>query len=438
MALVVMGLGRTGLAVARAARSRDVAVVGIDDALTSHQSAALAEIGAESVEPARLAEALADACAVIAAPGLPDRHPLFELARRAAVDVIDEFDLAQAWDDRPIAAITGTNGKTTVTALVTEMLCRQGIAAVDAGNTEVPLVEAIADPTVEWFVVEASSFRLGHARRFRPDVATWLNFAPDHLDIHRDLDAYLAAKAAIWAGVDASTTVVANANDPIVMAHLPAHGRIETFGGSSSAHRVEGSTLLIADRPVVDVGDLPRSLPQDIANALAAGATAHAAGAEREAIAATLLDPPRLPHRVAEVGEYEGVEYYDDSKATVPQATIAAVSGFSSAVLIAGGRNKGLDLATLAEVADRLRAVVAIGDSVAEVVEAFAATDVPVVTAHDMAAAVRAAAEAAEPGDAVLLSPACASFDWYENYKERGDDFAREVARLSDEGGKRQ
>src|SRR5690606_27528987 len=138
------------------------------------------------------------AVAVLPAPGLPAHHPVFALAAEEGVPVLSEFDLAARWDDRPVLAVTGTDGKTTVTTLVRDMLQASGLAAVAVGNTEVPLVAALDDPTVDVFVVEASSFRLDHSQRFAPRVGTWLNFAPDHLDSHPDLTAYEAAKARIW------------------------------------------------------------------------------------------------------------------------------------------------------------------------------------------------------------------------------------------------
>jgi UDP-N-acetylmuramoylalanine--D-glutamate ligase len=324
--------------------------------------------------------------------------------------------------------VTGTNGKTTVTTLVTAMLRASGIVAIDAGNTEVPLVSAIDDPVPEVFVVEASSFRLAPLRRFRPTAAAWLNFAPDHLDVHLDLASYEAAKANLWARTEGDDLAVANADDPVVMAHVPTGARVETFGlGRQADWYEDGGTLRgPGGQGVLAVADLPRTLPHDIANALAATATARGGGASLDGARAALTSFSGLPHRVTPVGEADGVSWFDDSKATAPHATVAAVSSFDSVVLIAGGRNKGLDLGSLADLVPRLRAVVAIGDAADEVAAVFEGR-VPVVTAGSMGAAVAAAREAARPGDTVLLSPGCASFDWYGSYAERGDDFARAV-----------
>jgi UDP-N-acetylmuramoylalanine--D-glutamate ligase len=242
------------------------------------------------------------------------------------------------------------------------------------------------------------------------------------------MDHYRASKARIWAAQRPYDLAIGPTDDAVVADELSrAPGRHLTYGPGGD-WRVEGDRLVTADGTVlVEVGELWRSTPHDISNALAASAAALGAGATLDGIRTALRRFRGLPHRITPVGEDGGVRFYDDSKATDPHAALAAVRSFDSVVLLAGGRNKGLDLSVLAEVADRLRGVVAIGDASPEIVAAFEPTGVPVVTAGSMDQAVRAARAMAEPGDAVLLSPGCASFDWYRNYGERGDDFARAV-----------
>jgi UDP-N-acetylmuramoylalanine--D-glutamate ligase len=202
-----------------------------------------------------------------------------------------------------------------------------------------------------------------------------------------------------------------------------------TFGFDQGDYHLEGDHLVGEGDALVATGELPRALPHDVANSLAAAATARHGGASLEGIRDALRTFENLPHRVQRVAEVGGVAYYDDSKATTPHATLTAVHGFDSVVLIAGGRNKGLDLRVLRDAAPTLRAVVAIGESADEVVDAFRER-VPVRVAGNMEDAVTAAANLAQPGDTVLLSPACASYDWYGSYAERGDDFARLVRAL--------
>ncbi len=433
-----MGLGVTGRAVARALVRRGVPITLVDDAPGAAARALARDLGVDLVEAPGadgLAAVLSGAGALVPAPGLGEAHPAFTVAAEHGVPVVGELDLASAWDDRPCVAITGTDGKTTVTTLVRSMLVASGVAAVEAGNTEVPLVEAIDDPAPEVFVVEASSFRLAPLRRFAPRAGCWLNLSPDHQDVHVDLARYEAAKANIWRDFGPDQLAVANRDDPVVAGHAAGLPRVETFGlgpAPTGAGHWTVDPEALRD-PAGDVvarrAELHRALPHDLANALAAAATAREVGASAEGTASALRAFRGLPHRVELVGEAGGVRWYDDSKATAPHATLAAVAGFDSAVLIAGGRNKGLDLSALADAAPHLRAVVAIGEAAAEVEAAFAGVR-PVTVATSMDDAVAAAADLARPGDAVVLSPACASFDWYRGYGERGDDFVRALRAL--------
>lgn len=436
---VVLGLGVTGRAVARALVARGRTVLLVDDAPTAAATDLAGELGVALVDrpDADALGALLDgAGAWVPAPGLPESHLAFALAAARDVPVVGELDLAAAWDRRPCVAVTGTDGKTTVTTLIRLMLEASGIVAVEAGNTDVPLVAAIADPDPEVFVVEASSFRLAPLRRFAPVAAAWLNFGPDHQDVHLDIGRYEAAKANVWRDFGPDQLAVANRDDPVVMGHAAGRPQIETFGlgpvpdGPGGHWSLDGGALRTPEGDaIVDASELERALPHDLTNALAAAAVARAAGATLDGTAAALRAFRHLPHRVQLLGQANGVRWYDDSKATAPHAALAAIAGFASVVLIAGGRNKGLDLSVLGRGAPQVRAVVAIGEATDEVAAAFAGVR-PVTTAGSMDAAVRAAAHLAHPGDVVLLSPACASFDWYRSYGERGDDFARAAAAL--------
>jgi UDP-N-acetylmuramoylalanine--D-glutamate ligase len=429
---LVVGLGRSGAAAARHLRDRGGRVVAVDDAPGEEALATAARLGIEmraAPEEEELELLVADADVVVPSPGVPEHHAVFRLAASAGVAVRSEVELAYRWSRRPIVAVTGTNGKTTVTALATEMLKASGVPAVAGGNIGLPLSDAMRRD-VGVVVAEVSSFQLRWTDTFRPSVAVWLNLAEDHLDWHPDLASYVAAKARIWANQGKGDVAVANADDAVVMKEAAAvRSRVETFGLERAADwRVVDGHLHGPKGRLLAVGELPRALPHDVSNALAATAAALAAGGSVEGVRAALRSFEGLPHRLTLVAEAGGVRWYDDSKATNPHATLAAVSGFDSVVLVAGGRNKGLDLSVLARRADRLRAVVAVGEAAPEVEEAFADLR-PVARAADMDEAVQAAAAAARPGDVVLLAPGCASFDRYGSYAERGADFARAVAR---------
>jgi UDP-N-acetylmuramoylalanine--D-glutamate ligase len=428
--VLVVGLGVAGESVARQLLRRGAEVVVTEDAPGPASRGRADELGLELVErpDAATLTALVDrADLVVPSPPVPWAHPAAERARARGVPLWSEFELAARWSELPFVAITGTDGKTTVTTLVTDMLRASGRRVVDAGNNDLPLVDAI-DHDVELVVVEASSFRLQYVESFRPTVGVWLNQGADHLDWHPTVEHYADAKSRIWAAQRDDDLALAAVDDDIVMryaAHAPA--RVATFGLADADWAVVDGALTGPDGvQLVAVDELWRALPHDLTNGLAAAAAALAAGATLDGVRSTLRAFRGLPHRVSLVGQHGDVRWYDDSKATAPHAVVAALRGFDSVVLIAGGRNKDLDLSVLAAEAGRIRAVVAIGEAAPEVAAAFEGVR-PVRSAGSMDEAVDAAAELARPGDAVLLSPGCASFDWYRGYAERGDDFARAV-----------
>lgn len=430
----MVGLGVAGEAAARRLAEHGWDVVVLEDRpgpVSRSHATSLAGRGITTVEapdPVAVDAMVAGTDLVVPSPPVPPSHPAVRGAVAAGIPVWSEFELAARWSTLAMVAVTGTNGKTTVTTLVEAMLTASGLRTVSAGNNDLPLVDAL-DPALDVVVVEASSFRLCFTERFRPRVATWLNQAEDHLDWHLSMDHYRAAKARVWAAQEPGDVAVANADDPVVMA--ATHGlrsRVVTFGLEGGSWRVEDGHLTMPDGDaLLGVDELWRSLPHDRVNALAAAATALAAGASLDGVRKALREFRGLPHRVSLVAEHDGVRFYDDSKATDPHAAVTAIAGFPSVVLIAGGRNKGLDLGLLARETARLRGVVAVGEAAEEVMRAFDGSTVAVVHAGSMDAAVAAARDSARPGDVVLLSPGCASYDWYSSYAERGDDFARAV-----------
>ena len=446
--VVVLGLGVTGEAVVRRLRAAGDDVLVVEDrpggAGYDERIAAVRATGVEVVErpePVALRGLLAGRDLLVPSPGVPEGHAVFAAARDLGVDVRPEVELAaERADARGVAlvGVTGTNGKTTVTTLLTAMLTASGIDAVAAGNIGTPLIDAVeTDAAV--VVAELSSFQLNFtSSRFRPRVALLLNLAHDHLDWHGSFERYADAKARVFAHQHATDLLVSNADDPEVQARAArAPGRHVAFSIAAHPGTVHERDGAIVDPEGVVLARLPERalLRHDRANSLAAAAAAFDVGATRAGIEVALRDFERLPHRVALIGENCGVRYFDDSKATNPHATLAALQAFDEpVVLLAGGLNKDLDLSVLAGAAARVRAVVAIGTAAPDVERAFATTGREVVQAASMRAAVTTAARLARPGDVVLLSPACASFDWYGSYAERGDDFAREVAQLVPQG----
>jgi UDP-N-acetylmuramoylalanine--D-glutamate ligase len=321
--------------------------------------------------------------------------------------------------------------------MATAMIRESGGRVAAVGNTETPLIAALDDP-VDAFVVECSSFRLALTSRFRVDAGVWLNIAPDHLDWHHTFDSYRDAKARIWSAARADDVAIAPISDPGILATARASkARVVTFGSSGGDYTVRDGVLLAAGRELLPASKMRRSLPHDQTNALAASAAVLETGtASKSGVVSALESFTPSHHRIEFVGTARGVSWYDDSKATSPHAASTALRGFASIVLIAGGRNKGLDLGQLVEAGAAVKAVVGIGESGPEITGHFAGR-CPTTTATSMAEAVERAAAFATHGDVVLLSPACTSFDWYRNYEERGRDFVRCVREhlgLSHEG----
>lgn len=438
----VIGFGTTGEAVARAVIANGGDVVAIEDEHDETKRMRALAIGCELHIAPDIDELrrLVSACQfVVVSPGVAPSHAIFRVGAKG--QIISEIELAYRIATVPVIAITGTNGKTTVTSLVDAMLTQSGRRSTAAGNIGPTLIEASLRDDLEVIVAEVSSFQLAYTSTFRPRVATFLNFAEDHLDWHRSVGEYLAAKARIFANLEAGDVAVVNGSDPLIVGvveHLSA--RVVTFGRSRGDYHLENDRFIGpggADLGGIEV--LSRTFSHDIENALAAIATALEAGATISGCLLALKAATGLPHRVEHVADLATVAFYDDSKATTPSAVTAALSAFSSTVLIVGGRNKGLDLSVLGDFArahpeHQIRAVVAIGDATEELLDLFAPI-CPVIGARSMDEAVEGAYLFAEDGDVVLLSPGCASFDWYRSYAERGDDFQRAVFAFSKRHG---
>jgi UDP-N-acetylmuramoylalanine--D-glutamate ligase len=444
---LVIGLAETGVSVTRrlAAEGWDVTVIEDAPAASARYRDRVTAVGAvgaalvKSPDPDAAAAIASGVDLVVPSPLVRPEHPAIVAARTAGVPVRSEIDLAADRATVPIVAVTGTNGKTTVTTLTTAMLQSSGMRAVAAGNIGRPLIDAI-DDNVDVIVAEVSSFQLAFAETFAPRVAVLLAITPDHLDWHSSFEPYVAAKARIIEHQRDDDLLVYDADDERAR-EVAAQASARRVGVSIRAsvdgmYRVSDDRLIAADgREIASLRDMRRSLLHDRTNALASAAAALDVGATLDGVRDALASYETMPHRVALVGEANGVQWYDDSKATNPDATLRAAASFDSVVLLVGGRNKGLDLSVLASAEPRLRAVVAFGEAAPEIARAFTGhRGIPVVTATSMHEAVRAARGLAQPGDVVLLSPACASFDAYDGYAQRGDDFAAEVrAQLAQE-----
>ena len=433
---LVVGLGKSGASVVRWLAGHGQAVRVTDSRALPP---GLAEVAHLVPEEARFlggfaVEALTDVELVVLSPGLPRDLPLLQLAESRGIAVVGDVELFAREVNAagiPVVGITGTNGKSTVTTLVGEMAREAGLDVGVGGNLGDPALDLLS-PTRRLQVLELSSYQLESCPSLRCAAATVLNVSPDHLDRYGTIEAYAAAKARIFA--DCGVAVV-NADDPVVAAM--SAGRRITFSLSGVAdYRLEARAgrdwLCAVDGPVLAVVELRIPGLHNAANALAALALADAVGVPRVASLTVLRRFTGLAHRAQWVGEHAGVTFIDDSKGTNVGATLAAVSGFREPlVVIAGGDGKGQDFAPLATAfRGRVRGAVVIGRDGPAVAAALADT-CPVRSCATLPEAVRTAAAMARPGDVVLLSPACASLDMFQDYAHRGRVFAAAVAELS-------
>lgn len=428
---LVLGLGVTGLSCARFLHR-----LGLDLELADDRDAPplLARIREElpgvPVHCGELPANLLDRCArLIASPGIAPGHPLVSAARAKGLPVIGDIELFALCARAPVAAITGSNGKSTVTALLGEMARASGRRVAVGGNTGVPALDLLTLPEPDLYVLELSSFQLETTESLAARAATILNVSADHLDRYRDMREYLEAKLRIWRGCGVA---VVNRDDELSRNAAVVAARAVSFGFDAPADADsyglvrEGGRVWLAkgNERLLATDEMRLRGGHNALNALAALALGEAMGLPREGMLEGLRRFPGLPHRMQWVGERSGVNWYNDSKGTNVGATLAAIAGTDAPlVLIAGGLGKNQDFTPLAAaLAGRARALVLIGRD-AGLIEDAVAGAVPVVHAGDMNDAVAQAANLAREGDVVLLSPACASFDMFKGYDHRGECF---------------
>jgi UDP-N-acetylmuramoylalanine--D-glutamate ligase len=377
---------------------------------------------------------------VVTSPGVPPDEPHLVAARNRGVEVIGELELASRWLRGRVIAITGTKGKSTTTTLLGRMVATDGRPVLVGGNIGVPLSSQVDDSTPETVhAVEVSSFQLEMTTTFRPWIALWLNLADDHLDRHPSVEAYAAAKARIFANQRATDWAVVNLDDPVVMTHSEGIAAMRVgfspFGSVANGFSVDGDWIVrrtgTATERVLPVSAVELKGRHMLGNVVAAVAAASVAGISTRAMRASLEGFHGLEHVMEPAGRIGGVSFVNDSKATNVEAARRSIESFDGRVVtLLGGHFKGGDFRDLRDaVTSRGRAVVAMGEAAPLVREALADL-VPVIDATSMREAVERGYEAARPDGVVLLAPACASFDWFRDYADRGRVFKEEVARL--------
>ncbi|HUF78718.1 MAG TPA: UDP-N-acetylmuramoyl-L-alanine--D-glutamate ligase [Thermoanaerobaculia bacterium] len=465
---LVYGFGASGRAASRLLLGLGVEVVAVDAreaealGLATEGGGLAAERGFELRAGAEPAALPAGIDAVVVSPGVPLDRPLLEDARRRGVPVLAEVELAFPYLDGPVAAVTGSNGKSTTTALAGAMLREAGFEVAVCGNIGPPLSAQVdrarlarggsaGGGPVKVYVVELSSFQLLGIHAFRPRAAAFLNLAPDHLDRHGGLDAYAAAKRRIFenqgAYEESGDVAVLNADDPVTRAtEVRSRRRLFSRSGPVAdgcflARDGRGERVIEVDPIAGGEGEAELFRPADsplpgahnLENAMAAALLASALGASADDCRRALASFRGLPHRMERVTEAGGVAWFDDSKGTNPAATLGCLQGFDDGTvhLVLGGRGKGADFRDLAPtVARKARHVYLIGEAAGEIEDALqeaAGAAVPLTRAGTLERAVADAAARARPGEVVLLSPACASFDQFRDFNHRGEVFQRLV-----------
>ena len=440
--VLVVGLARTGVATALFCAARGAQVTATDARTESEMGEAIAKLRDAGVTlelGGHREKAFLDQDLIIPSPGVPADEAHLQSARVKGVTVWSEIELAYRFLKGSLIGITGSNGKTTTTSLVDHILKTAGMQTVLAGNIGTPLigcVEAMKDDT--WTVVELSSFQLELIDRFHPNVGVFLNLTPDHLDRHHTMEAYGAAKARLFENQIGEDAAVLNAGDAATRPYAPRLPRVYWFSRKQRVAEgayVRGDEIVFRQNGVEEIllklEDIPLAGAHNVENVLAAAAAARLAGAPAAAIAKGVKSFAGVEHRLEFVAEIGGVRYYNDSKATNVDATLKALDAFSGRILvILGGKDKGSDYSLLqTPLRDKAILALLIG-AAAEKIEKQILGSVALERADTLERAVQTASHAAQRGDVVLLAPACASFDQFQNYEHRGRVFKDLVRQL--------
>ncbi len=427
---LVVGLARSGIAAALALRARGEEVIGCDagaraDSRLGQAASRLSRAGVEVHLDASGDVLAARARTLIKSPGVPSDAPAVRAARQRGLAVLGELELAWRLIPNEFIAVTGTNGKTTTTEWIGHIHRRAGQPVAVAGNVGTAASSLAGSLEPERTVVcEASSFQLEDTEAFAPEAAVLLNLAPDHLDRHRSFEAYVAAKLRIFAHQDREDVAILPA--AMDAGRVGGRARRVRFGADpESGLRLEEGRLWWEGEPLIELDRLALPGMHNAENAMAAAAVCLARGLDASAVASGLQTFEGVAHRLELVAVKEGVAYVNDSKATNVASTVVALRAYRSGVhLIAGGRGKQQDFTPLTPlVAERCRAVYLIGEAAPELARVLSSLPVPVRETGTLELAAEAARSAARPGDTVLLSPACASYDQYRDFEARGEDF---------------
>jgi UDP-N-acetylmuramoylalanine--D-glutamate ligase len=443
--VLVVGLARTGVATARFCAQRGASVVATDLRSAAEVGGSVDEfqaLGVETIFGEGGRELMRGVQLTIPSPGVPADAPILQLAREMKIPVWSEIELAYRFLQGRLIGITGSNGKTTTTSLIEHILGSSGVPAILAGNIGTPMIACVEKTSAaSWMVAELSSFQLELVESFRPEISVFLNLTPDHLDRHKSMEAYAAAKARIFENQEETDAAVLNSDDAATRELAPQKPRVFWFSRKLSVAQgafVRDGRIVFrengSDEEVMRVQEIPLPGAHNLENVLAAASAARLAGVPAAKIAEAVRSFAGVEHRLEFVTEIGGVRYYNDSKATNVDATLKALDAFPGRiVVILGGKDKGSDYAPLrAPLREKAILALLIGAS-AEKIAMQIDGSVALERAETLDRAVEAAAKAAQRGDIVLLAPACASFDQFQNYEDRGKQFKELVHQLENQ-----
>jgi UDP-N-acetylmuramoylalanine--D-glutamate ligase len=443
MRVLAVGLARTGVATALFCSKHNATVTGTDarpESELGDAPAKLREVGVAlelggHQEKTYLAQDL-----IVPSPGVPADDPLLLKAKAKGITVWSEIELAYRFMEGELIGITGSNGKTTTTTLVHHILKVAGGKAILAGNVGTPLISCVESMNAETVTVaELSSFQLELIDKFRPDIGVFLNLTPDHLDRHKTMQAYTSAKARIFEKQTELDAAVLNADDAPTVALAPKKPQVFWFSrkkGVAQGACVRGEDIVIThhgkEEYVMKVGEIPLAGAHNLENVLAAVVATRLAEVDPATIGKAVRSFQGVEHRLEFVAEIRGVRYYNDSKATNVDATLKALDAFPGRILvIVGGKDKGSDYTVLQQPLREKAILALLIGAAADKIEKQISGSVAIEHAGTIERAVEIASQAAQPGDVVLLAPACASFDQFENYEQRGRVFKELVRKLS-------
>ena len=454
--ILVIGLGKSGLSSVNVLRSRGATVFATDEKPVPELQAAVAAVeaaGARFIEPPQLDAVLGTLTSAVLSPGVPLTSPVVRAVQARNVPVLGEIEVAFRLCKAPIVAVTGTKGKSTTTALIGHLLRTCGKSVRVGGNIGNPLIDEVVQAKAgDWVVAEVSSFQLETIRAFKPRVAVLLNVAPDHLDRYHSMDEYAEAKFRIFANQAFGDVFIGNLDDERIASLETEHSERTIRARQlwfTLADRHNNATIYVHDgailynpisgdpRPVAVMrkDEIPLAGEHNVQNVMAALLAAFAVGCELPQLREGVKSFRAMPHRLEPVQEIDGVLYIDDSKSTNPGSVVAALHAYKRPiVLIAGGRSKGTDFVEMGvTIRQRAKALVLIGEAASEIEAQAKGTET--VRASSMIDAVHQARALARPGDVVLLSPGCASFDMFRSAEDRGEQFVSAVNAMWEHAG---